>query len=103
MGSAELVDRVLGRPDRSVIDAHSWHFAVPGPDAQAARGAGPAHGDRPAGPARGPGQQREGRRWRKNSCAARGPIEVFPGAAELLGNLQASMIGKLGSGQRTPR
>jgi HAD superfamily hydrolase (TIGR01509 family) len=27
MGSAELVQRVLGRPDPSVIDAHSRHFA----------------------------------------------------------------------------
>jgi phosphoglycolate phosphatase-like HAD superfamily hydrolase len=32
-----------------------------------------------------------------------GAIEVCPGAAALVGNLQASMIGKLGSGQRTPR
>jgi hypothetical protein len=27
MGSAELVKRVLGRPNPSVIDAHSRHFA----------------------------------------------------------------------------
>ena len=27
MGSAELVERVLGRPDPAVIDAHSRHFA----------------------------------------------------------------------------
>ena len=27
MGSAELIERVLGRPDRSVSEAHSRHFA----------------------------------------------------------------------------
>jgi HAD superfamily hydrolase (TIGR01509 family) len=176
MGSAELVQRVLGRPDPSVIDAHSRHFApylgrmrpLPGAadlltatarlrlnvvvatsakddeidlmlDAIGARDAigtvvssGAVERTKPhpdivalalgkSGTDRARAVMVGDAVW--DVIAARragipcigllcggiaeeqlqdaGAIEVYPDPAALLGNLQATMIGKLGNGQRS--